>query len=80
MDVQVAIIITIIVNNWNIVCILISASLKARANMSSESVISKMTNNNSVKQNVCKVATVDLCYQMSQELVPNQPSNVLKVG
>jgi len=57
----------------------ISASLKAKANMSSESVVSKITTNNLVKQKVCNVANVDFCYQMSPELVSNQPSNILKV-
>jgi len=42
-----------------------SAFIKATANMSSESrVVSKMTTNNLVKQNVCKVAnSVIKCHQ-----------------
>lgn len=59
----------------------ISASaspLKARTNISSISMVSKVTSKNVVKD-VSKVDNVDFCNQMQPELLSNQPYNILEV-
>jgi len=57
----------------------ISASpLKARTNISSISMVSKVTSKNVVKD-VSKVDNVDFCNQVQPELLSNQPYNILEV-